>query len=205
MASQPKAQDGHAGQRQAADFTALVLAHHAAVYRYACRLCGSPTDAEDLTQQAFLIAQQKLQQLREPERACGWLLSIVRSCFLKSVRKLRPLPAQDVDLTVENIPDKTPQIDSIDREELTAVVREIPDAFRVVLLMFYFEELSYQQIAEELAIPIGTVMSRLSRAKGHLRQRLASECGMRDLECGVAGKPAASRPSLRIPNSALRT
>src|SRR2546423_1931145 len=101
-ASQPAAKEGHASQRQAADFTALVLTHHAAVYRYACRLCGSPTDAEDLTQQTFLIAQQKFHQLRERERACGWLLAIVRSCFLKSVRKLRPLPAQDVELTVED-------------------------------------------------------------------------------------------------------
>src|SRR5690349_15964351 len=96
IASQPKAEDGRASQWQAADFTALVLTHHAAVYRYACRLCGSPTDAEDLTQQAFLIAQQKLQQLREPQRACAWLLTVLRSCFLKSVRKMRPLPAQDV-------------------------------------------------------------------------------------------------------------
>src|SRR5437870_3998904 len=100
-ASQSAAQDGKPqGRALAADLTALVLAHHAAVYRYACRLCGSPTDAEDLTQQTFLIAQQKLHQLREPERACAWLLAVVRSCFLKSVRKARPVPAQDVDLTV---------------------------------------------------------------------------------------------------------
>jgi len=200
MASQPKAEDGHASQRQTADFMALVLSHHAAVYRYACRLCGSPTDAEDLTQQTFLIAQQKLHQLREPERACAWLLSIVRSCFLKSVRKMRPLPAQDVELTVENIADKTPEIDSIDCEELTVALREIPDEFRVVLLMFYFEELSYQQIAEELEIPIGTVMSRLSRAKGHLRRRLAGDkCGMRNAECGITDKPISGRPPLRTP------
>jgi len=204
-ASQPAAKEGHASQRQVADFTALVLAHHASVYRYACRLCGSPTDAEDLTQQTFLIAQQKFHQLRERERACGWLLSIVRSCFLKSVRKPRPLPAQDVELTVEDIADKTPELDSIDREELTSALREIPDEFRLVLLMFYFEDFSYQQIAEELEIPIGTVMSRLSRAKGHLRQRLTQECGARSAECGVGGKPTIGRWPLRIPNSALRT
>src|SRR5438132_6982849 len=49
----------------AVDITALVVAHHAGVYRYACRLCGCPTEAEDLTQQTFLIAQRKLHQLRE--------------------------------------------------------------------------------------------------------------------------------------------
>src|SRR5262249_42392790 len=111
-ASQPATKDGHTSQRQVVDFTALVLAHHAVVYRYACRLCGSPTDAEDLTQQTFLIAQQKLQQLREPERASGWLLSIVRSCFLKSVRKMKPLPAADVELIVEQVADETPEVES---------------------------------------------------------------------------------------------
>jgi RNA polymerase sigma-70 factor (ECF subfamily) len=155
------------------DLSAVVLAHHAAVYSYACRLCGCPTEAEDLTQQTFLIAQQKLHQLREPERACSWLLAVVRNCFLKSVRKARPMPAQDVDLVMEHIADATPEVEHIDREELTAALAELPDEFRLVLLMFYFEELSYQAIAEQLDVPIGTIMSRLSRAKGHLRRRLA--------------------------------
>src|SRR4051812_13042136 len=133
---------GDDGRPLATDFTSLVVAHHAAVYRYACRLCGSPTDAEDLTQQTFLIAQQKLHQLREPERACAWLLAVVRSCFLKSVRKARPTPAQDAELNMANIADVMPEVDSIDREELAAALREIADEFRVVVLMFYFEDLS---------------------------------------------------------------
>src|SRR5690349_261 len=81
-----------------ASLVALVVAHHATVYRYACRLCGCPTEAEDLAQQTFLIVQQKLHQLREPERACAWLLAIVRSVFLKGCKKLRPMCAEDVDL-----------------------------------------------------------------------------------------------------------
>src|SRR5262249_28415955 len=84
--------DGPNSNTARVDVTTLVVAHHAAVYRYACRLCGSPIDAEDLTQQTFLIAQRKLHQLREAERACAWLLAIVRSCFLKSLAKLRPTP-----------------------------------------------------------------------------------------------------------------
>jgi len=172
-ASRPAAENQRPGiTATVMDLSALVLAHHAAVYRYACRLCGCPTEAEDLTQQTFLIAQQKLHQLREPERACSWLLAVVRNCFLKSVRKARPTPAQDVDLVMEHIADVTPEVDHIDREELTDALAELPDEFRLVLLMFYFEELSYQAIAEQLEVPIGTVMSRLSRAKGHLRRRL---------------------------------
>jgi RNA polymerase sigma-70 factor (ECF subfamily) len=156
----------------AAKLTALVAEHHAAVYRYACRLCGCPTEAEDLSQQAFLIAHQKLAQLREIERARGWLMAIVRSCYLRSCRKTRPLRADDLDLPLDQVADRAPEIDQIDREALAASLAELPAEFRVVVLMFYFEDLPYQTIATELEIPLGTVMSRLSRAKQHLRRRL---------------------------------
>ena len=155
------------------DVATLVVAHHAAVYRYACRLCGCPTEAEDLVQQTFLIAQRKLHQIREPERACSWLLAVVRSCFLKSIRKPRPVPAQAIDLDVDQVADETSDEGEIDREQLAAALAELPEEFRLVVLMFYFEELSYQEIAGQLEIPMGTVMSRLSRAKGHLRKKLA--------------------------------
>jgi len=157
---------------QAVDLAALVMEHHAVVYRYACRLSGSPTDAEDLSQQTFLIAQQKVGQLRQPELARAWLLAVVRSCFLKSLRKSRPIPAQDLDLVVEDVAAATPEVDEVDRGELAEAVGELPDEFRLVVLMFYFEDLSYQEIVEQLEVPIGTVMSRLSRAKGYLRRRL---------------------------------
>ena len=149
--------------------------HHAVVYRYACRLCGCWAEAEDLTQQTFLIAHQKLHQLREADRARAWLLAVVRSCFLKSVRKARPTPAHDIELLANEAADSSSAVERIDREELAAALGELPDEFRLVLLMFYFEELSYQQISEQLKIPIGTVMSRLSRAKEHLRRRLGPE------------------------------
>jgi len=161
------------------DVATLVVAHHAAVYRYACRLCGCPSEAEDLAQQTFLIAQRKLHQIREPERACSWLLAVVRSCFLKSIRKPRPVPAQNIELDVDQVAEETPETDEVDREQLATALAELPDEFRLVVLMFYFEELPYQQIAAELEIPIGTVMSRLSRAKGHLRKKLTESNGQK--------------------------
>lgn len=164
-----------ADRRQAV--AALILAHHAAVYRYACRLCGCPTEAEDLTQQAFLIALQKQEQIREPDRACAWLLAVTRTCFLKSVRKVRPVAMADLDLAVADSTSSPHDLAEIDQEQLQAALAELPDDFRLVLVMFYFEELSYQEIAQALDIPAGTVMSRLSRAKGHLRQRLLAASG----------------------------
>ena len=157
----------------AIDMPRLVHEHHAAVYRYACRLCGSQSEAEDVTQQTFLIAQQRLAQLREVERARGWLLAVARSCFLKTLRHRTPKPAQDVHVNIEEVVDRSPAAAQVDGEALHMALAQLPDEFRLVLLMYYFEELPYQEIAEQLDLPIGTVMSRLSRAKGHLRKKLS--------------------------------
>lgn len=152
----------------------LIVAHSASLYRYAYRLTGQSADAEDLTQQALLLAQQKLHQLRQTDRAAAWLFAIVRSCFLKACRKRQSM-AQLGDWDVEEVVDEAPEIGHVDQEELGKALAELPDEFRLVVLMFYFEDLSYKEIAEQLELPIGTVMSRLSRAKGHLRCRLADE------------------------------
>jgi|GEM_PF-961209 len=150
----------------------LIVAHSDAMYRYAYRLTGQSADAEDLTQQAFLLAQQKLHQLRETDRAAAWLFAIVRSCFLKACRK-RQQTATSADWNIEEVADQSPELDHVDQERLSKSLAELPDEFRLVVLMFYFEDLSYKEIAEQLELPIGTVMSRLSRAKTHLRRRLA--------------------------------
>lgn len=154
------------------DVARLVAEHHRAVYAYAYRLSGSVPDAEDLTQQVFLVAQQRLGQLRKLESVRSWLFTILRNSFLKRRRRRRPIPAANLQLNVDTIPADTPEEDDIDRERLQEALNQIPEAFRVVLLMFYFEDCSYREIAEQLDLPIGTVMSRLARAKGHLRARL---------------------------------
>ena len=150
---------------------ALVLAQQAAVYRYAFRLTGRSADAEDLTQQTFLIAQQKLHQLRETERAGGWLLAIARTTWLKSLAKRFPATC-DGDLAETPAPAR--EILEIDSQELQQVLDELSAELRLTLAMFYFDELSYKEIADQLEIPIGTVMSRLSRAKQRLRERLGA-------------------------------
>jgi RNA polymerase sigma-70 factor (ECF subfamily) len=120
----------------------------------------------------FLTAQQKLDQVRDVGKADRWLLRIVRTCFLKSRRRKRPLTG--IEMSVEEIADRHVD-DDIDRERLQLALDELPDEYRLVVAMFYFEELSYKEIASELELPIGTVMSRLSRAKGRLRHRLLAE------------------------------
>ena len=173
----------------------LVADYHAALYRYAFRLCGSVADAEDLTQQVFLIAQQKLSQIRNAGSTRAWLYAVLRNCFLKLRRRNVPLPAEDLQLDVATIPDRAADADEIDSERLQAALDELPEEFRLVLLMFYFEERSYREIAEQLELPLGTVMSRLSRAKGHLRARLISA----DSDASPSSAPAY--PGLKRPDT----
>lgn len=156
----------------ARDITQLVAEHHGTVYRYAYRLTGSSTDAEDLTQQAFLLAQTNFGQLRDPTCALAWLCSILRNAHHKLLRQRRPVVAADVELIVDDLPDDLPAESPIDEERLQSAINELPIEFKTVLLMFYFEDRSYREIAMKLEVPPGTVMSRLSRAKAHLRARL---------------------------------
>ena len=161
------------------DIRSLVREHHQDVYRYAYRLAGKEVDAEDLTQQTFLIAHQRLHQLRQPERVVSWLFAILRSCYLKARCRSEPLSASSLELDIESIPDE-PIEETFDREALRRALDQLPDEFKLVVVMFYFEQCSYKQIAEQLQIPIGTVMSRLTRAKSRLRACLFESSSHRE-------------------------
>lgn len=166
----------------ALDIVQLIREHHADVYRYAFRLAGAQNDAEDLAQQTFLIAQQKLHQVRDPAKARSWLLTIARNCYLKQRRRPTPDLAGSLALEVDRIPDESippagAEGEWIDREWLLAALGQLTDDHKVVLMMFYFEELSYKEIGDRLGVAIGTVMSRLARAKSRLRELLEAAAG----------------------------
>jgi RNA polymerase sigma-70 factor (ECF subfamily) len=154
------------------EVAALVEAHYAEIYRYAFRLSGSAADAEDLTQQAFLTAQEKLDQLRAAQNARAWLFAIVRNAYLKSRRRSATVGAIALQHVAE-LAQPTEESADLTGEELTQLLATLPDEYRLPLVLFYFEEMSYRDIATALELPIGTVMSRLSRGKSHIRQRLA--------------------------------
>ncbi len=150
----------------------LVAEHSTLLYRYAYRLTGSSSDAEDLVQQTFLVALRKLDQLREPGAARGWLFTVLRHAFLKLQRQHSELSGSSLTYDIEELAvdfDDDPQIDS---EQIQTAINELPAEFKLVLVSYYFEECSYKEIAERLSLPLGTVMSRLSRAKNHLRTSL---------------------------------
>ncbi len=149
----------------------LLDLHQDAVFRYAFRLSGCTSTAEDIAQEVFLRAFQNLHQLRDSAAARGWLLVIARNEFLRWCRKSKAsglaVNPQECDLAEES---EQPQIDL--QEWVGSALQQLPSEFRLVLLMYYFEELSYAEIAEQLNIPLGTVMSRLNRGRAHLKTAL---------------------------------
>jgi RNA polymerase sigma-70 factor, ECF subfamily len=150
----------------------LVEQHYEALYRYAFRLSGSAADAEDLTQDAFCQAQLKLGQLRDRGRVKPWLFSILRNAYLHRVRDARREQLVPLDC-VGDLPDRLPDpLPEIAPERLQEVLNELPEDFRTPLILYYFDDFSYRDIAEQMDLPIGTVMSRLARGKAHMRASL---------------------------------
>jgi RNA polymerase sigma-70 factor (ECF subfamily) len=151
----------------------LIDEYYTGLYRYAYRLSGTAADAEDLTQETFRKALARLGQLRDPDRAKPWLYRILRNAYLHRVRgerRSRVVPLDGVSEPAGCEPDLPPAIDSA---ELQTALNELDESFRTPVILFYFEEFSYKDIADQLDLPIGTVMSRLARAKSYLRGKLA--------------------------------
>lgn len=149
----------------------LVERHYALVYWYAYRLSGSEVDAEDLTQQTFLCAQLRLGQLRDFDRAKTWLCTILRNLYLKQLRSPRPMIFRSLE-DLSDLPAGAPLDLPFDQDQLQSALDELPEEYRSPIILFYFGEFSYKQIAEQMDVPVGTIMSRLARAKAYLRRRL---------------------------------
>jgi RNA polymerase sigma-70 factor (ECF subfamily) len=150
----------------------LVDEHYATLYRYAYRLSGTSADAEDLTQEAFCKAQLNFGQLRDPSRAKPWLFSILRNAYLHRVRAGRQQHCLSLE-SIGDLPEPPPDpLPDIDPERLQQALNELPEVFRTPIILYYFEDFGYRDIAEQMDLPIGTVMSRLARAKAYLRARL---------------------------------
>ena len=149
--------------------------YHAVLYRLAFRLCGSATDAEDLVQDTFLTASRKATQLRAEQAALAWLMQILRRHWLDLCRSRPAMESLSLN-EIENCePFEEPLPEHWDADRLVQALEQMPHELREPLVLFYFNDLKYREIAETLECPIGTVMSRLARAKFFLRSMLAPE------------------------------
>lgn len=160
-----------------ADFTRLVDDHYAGLYRFALSLARSAADASDLTQQTFLRWATHGASLRDPAKAKSWLFTTLYREFLRTRRRFgreQSLDETFADTGVEPAADDTPDLTArLDGQTVIEALQEVEETFRAPLTLFYLQDLSYLEIAESLELPIGTVMSRLSRGKVRLRAALA--------------------------------
>lgn len=178
-------------------FAELVDAHYAPLFRFALSLARNTADAGDLVQQTFFIWATKGHGLREAAKAKSWLFTTLYREFLRNRRRQTRSTSLD-DLPIGETEPTAEQVDSAVRLDAAAAltaVQAVDEVFRAPLTLFYLEELSYEEISAVLAVPIGTVMSRLFRGKAQLREILSrgqSEAGSRVIPFSAAqgGSPA---------------
>jgi RNA polymerase sigma factor (sigma-70 family) len=156
------------------EFEELVRLYYRDLYRFGLGLTGSEADAADLTQETFYIWANKGRQLKNPGNVKGWLFTTLHREFLKTCRRLKRVTNEPVGEDPLGFPDAPVDCaNRIDSQTLLHFLSEIDEDFRAPLLLYYMEDLSYKEIAHVLAIPLGTVQSRIARAKIQLLRRLS--------------------------------
>lgn len=159
-------------------FRQLVKDHQKRLYRFVLKKIGNGTDAEDLTQQAFLEAAAAIESFRGGSKLSTWLygiaMNLVKNHLSRAPHRRYTFDTEDALEGMESAqPDPSEQL--MHTQSIIALQHEIsdlPQEMRDVLLLVALDELSYEEAALLLAIPVGTVRSRLSRARSTLRQRL---------------------------------
>jgi RNA polymerase sigma-70 factor (ECF subfamily) len=167
-------------------FEAQVLSHLDALYAVACRLTKSPLDAEDLVQDALVKAMRARDQYQAGTNLKAWLFKILTNTFINKYRR------GGLERVVLDGPDADPLADGwvsgasmralrdpegqalrpLVAEEIRRALDELPEEFRLAVVLSDVEELSYKEIAEVMDCPVGTVMSRLHRGRRLLQKRL---------------------------------
>jgi RNA polymerase sigma-70 factor (ECF subfamily) len=150
---------------------------------------GNRAVAEDLVQETFLQAWKSFHRFEEGTNCRAWLYKILFFVVSQHRRKGRRELAV---VTLEQVPDEVlsfdpPTPDVLTRRQLLAAFELLPEPYRVVVLLADVEELSYREIASVLDVPVGTVMSRLSRARKMLRRELVAQAEAMGLKSGING------------------
>lgn len=160
------------------EFERDVLPHLDLLYRVALRMTGEPANAEDLVQDTVLKAFRAWGGFRKGTNARGWLLTILRNTFINDYRRRRRAPPLvDIDVAaptaiIHEQEARDPEgefFHALVDDRILAAIDALPEEFREALVLSDVEGLSYAQVAEALEVPVGTVKSRLSRARRQLQ------------------------------------
>jgi RNA polymerase sigma-70 factor, ECF subfamily len=195
----------HAGQSEQFDhdeyFETEVASWRGQLYPAALRMTRNPADAEDLLQETMARAYTGLRNFTPGTNIRAWLYRILTNTFINSCRKRGREPAQTLRAEFEQLLDARPGVaqparsaesEALDRvadSEVMQALMELPEGFRAAIYLADVEGYPYRDVADMLQIPIGTVMSRLHRGRGKLRERLAA----------YAPAPRAADPPVRVP------
>ncbi len=156
------------------EFENLVKLYYRDLYRFGFSLTGSEFDATDLTQETFYIWANKRHQLRNPANVKGRLFTTLHREFLKICRHRKRVAYEPINEGTQNLPHVYADVvNRIDARTLLNFLGQIDEGYRAPLVLYYLEDLSYKQIGNVLAIPLGTVQSRIARAKIKLFQLLS--------------------------------
>ncbi|MBK1830174.1 sigma-70 family RNA polymerase sigma factor [Verrucomicrobiaceae bacterium R5-34] len=158
------------------EFEELVDAHYQPLYRFAYSLAKNPDGASDLVQQTFCIWAQKGHQLKDRSKAKTWLFTTLFREHLAQARKQSRFSDSEIDEIEYQMPSHDDQSDrKLDGKRAVSMLNKLDEVFRVPLTLFYLQQHSYKEIAKILEVPIGTIMSRISRGKKQLRSHMSQE------------------------------
>ncbi len=159
------------------EFEKVIGDYYQDLYRFAYSLSHNEPDATDLTQQAFYKYATKGHTIRDRSKTKSWLFRTLKNDFLSQARRAQKFQHVELEDAGSELPhEESSSQQAIDSQLAVEALQKVDEAYRVALTLFYMKGLSYREIAESLEIPIGTVMSRLSRGKNQLKTALAALC-----------------------------
>jgi RNA polymerase sigma-70 factor (ECF subfamily) len=168
-------------------FSALVKRHYDAVYRVAWRVLGGPSDAEDVTQEAFLKLWQSPDALRDGRAVRAWLMRVASNQAIDRARRKQPQLMDEL----PDVSDDGPSPEAAMSQQQAAgsideAIQSLPDRQRLALVLTYYEHMGNQQTAEVMDLSVDAVESLLSRARRNLKSALAGQ--WRDMLDEIAGE-----------------
>jgi len=153
------------------NYESIVSAYYQPLYRFGYSLAKNEHEAGDLVQQTFLTYGEKGDTLRDKSKVKSWLFTTLYREFLRRKRKNERIDHYEPEMLEAAGGSVEPQVRrSMDASLAVAALDEVDEVYREALTLFYMKDLAYKEIAEVLDVPIGTVMSRLSRGKNQLRE-----------------------------------